>query len=54
MRGLSKGQGIIKFTNGDEYRGSILDGNPHGQGVMKYWSGKVGEGIWLEGILQNK
>jgi hypothetical protein len=43
------GHGVLRFTNGDEYKGALLDGRPSGTGVMVRSNGDVYEGEWRGG-----
>jgi WD40 repeat protein len=44
--------GTVFFKNGDKYTGSVKDNIiPHGEGTMKYSSGQVKSGNWVDGKL---
>ena len=47
--GKRQGEGLMKFTNGDEYEGEWLHDQPHGQGVMRYADGARHEGQFKQG-----
>src|SRR3569623_974365 len=41
----------ITLENGNVYTGELLDGKPHGKGVMKYIdNGRTYEGGWSHGL----
>ena len=47
------GEGIMKYTNGQEYTGNWVDGVQQGQGMMKYNNG-IYYGEWQNGARNGK
>ena len=39
----------LHFPDGAEYRGAVLNGQPHGEGRLRYAGGRVYEGAWDRG-----
>ena len=42
---------LIKYKNGDIYKGSIQNFKPHGKGKLQLFDGKIEEGIFENGIF---
>eukprot|EP00903_Cladosiphon_okamuranus_P012106 g11359.t1 len=40
----------IRFANGDDYAGTVMDGAPHGTGTYKYSNGDIFTGGWDRGL----
>ena len=47
---LKKIKGIIKYNNGDIYKGYLINGKKEGKGIMIYENGKIFEGYWENDI----
>jgi hypothetical protein len=47
-----EGEGTIRFLReGKTYTGTFRNGQPHGQGTMKYDDGRVKSGQWVKGYF---
>ena len=46
-----EGYGIMRFENGDVYKGSWMNDMLHGEGVMTFKSGDVYEGAWFKNMM---
>ena len=46
-----EGYGIMRFDNGDVYKGNWLNDMLHGEGVMTFKSGDVYEGAWVKNMM---
>lgn len=42
----------IKYENGVQYEGEVVDGQPNGMGTMRFPSGEVFQGRFVDGLLQ--
>ena len=42
-------EGILTYSNGDQYVGEFKDDKPHGKGILKFSNGKQNVGIWANG-----
>mmetsp|Transcript_26820 Transcript_26820/g.40894 ORF Transcript_26820/g.40894 Transcript_26820/m.40894 type:complete len:85 (+) Transcript_26820:1178-1432(+) len=41
--------GYVQFPDGSKYKGSLVDGNPEGQGTILYGDGSQYEGTFVTG-----
>lgn len=46
--GAMTGEGVIRWTNGEIYEGTLLDGNKQGRGIFVWRDGQRYEGEWAE------
>lgn len=46
------GEGVMIFSNGDEYHGSFKNGEAHGNGVMKFANGNNYYGSWQHNMRE--
>lgn len=44
-----EGFGTLR-SHGDEFTGEFKDGKPHGYGEMRYRSGALHQGYWVDGV----
>ena len=48
-QGMKSGTGILKFANGDVYKGMFKSDNFHREGIYFYKNGDKFEGDWKNG-----
>ena len=52
--GTMSGEGVIEWTNGDRYEGTMLAGKKHGKGIFTWKSGQRYEGEWVDDRINGK
>jgi len=49
--GAMTGEGLIEWTNGDRYEGTLLAGRKHGKGIFTWGDGQRYDGEWADDMI---
>ncbi len=49
--GAMTGEGVIEWTNGDRYEGSMVGGKKHGKGIFTWGNGQRYDGEWTDDTI---
>jgi len=52
--GAMTGEGVIAWTNGDRYEGTMVAGRKHGQGIFTWSNGQRYDGEWTDDMINGK